>query len=350
MTAVTNRIGISLPMLNQPPHELRELARLADEAGFDSLWDYEFFRNPFVTHALNATTTSRIQLATGIATASSRTPFEMANAAADIDELSGGRAVIGTSVGGAGWTDVYNGADISHPLPRMREYIEGMRAVWDHFSTGEPFTYDGAYVQLASPPFNPWGGRTLARPRIPIYLAALKPAMLRMAGEVADGLLGYLNTPSFIDEHVRPHVAEGALRAGRDPADIDVTSLILCSISEDRAAARRLARINVGNYVAFPVSSTVIDFMGLQDDRDAVLNALMTEGPSALETATSDKLLETFSICGTPSEAMEQFEAFRGRLPHIVLHTPYVPPITARESNDAFRATVKTFARTFAAG
>ncbi len=76
-----SRVGISLPMLNQPPHHLRELAHLADEAGFDSLWDYEFFRNPFVTHALNATTTSRIALGTGIATASSRTPFEMANAA-----------------------------------------------------------------------------------------------------------------------------------------------------------------------------------------------------------------------------------------------------------------------------
>jgi probable F420-dependent oxidoreductase len=340
-----SRIGISLPMLNQPADAFSELAHLADDAGFDSLWDYEFFRNPFVTHALNARATSRIQLGTGIATASSRTPFEMANAAADIDELSGGRALIGTSVGGAGWTDVYNGADISHPLPRMREYIEAMRAVWDHFSNGEPFSYDGKYVQLASPPFNPWGSRELVRPRIPIYLAALKPAMLRMAGEVADGVLGYLNTPEFVEKHVRPHVAEGAQKAGRDAEDIEITSLVLCSISEDRAAARRLARINVGNYVAFPISATVVEFMGLQDDRDHVLNALMTQGPSALETATSDKLVETFSICGTPDEAAEQLAAFDGLLPHIVLHTPYVPPISGVESNAAFRATVSTFAR-----
>jgi alkanesulfonate monooxygenase SsuD/methylene tetrahydromethanopterin reductase-like flavin-dependent oxidoreductase (luciferase family) len=343
-----SRVGISLPMLNQPPHEFRELARLADEAGFDSLWDYEFFRNPFVTHGLNATTTSRIKLATGIATACSRSPFEMANAAADIDELSGGRAIVGMSVGGAGWTDVLNGADISHPLPRMREYIGAVRAVWDYLATGKEFSYDGKFVHAASPPFNPWGGRELARPRIPIHLGALKPAMLQMAGEVADGVLGYLNTPSFIDQHVRPNIAIGAAKAGRDPADVDITALVLCSISEDRAAARRLARINVGNYVAFPISSTVIEFMGLQEDRDAVLMALLTEGPSALETATSDALLDAFSISGTPDEAIEQFEAFDGLLPNIVLHTPYVPPIRAEESAAAFRATVSTFARAFA--
>jgi len=335
-------------MLNQPAHDLAELAHLADEAGFDSLWDYEFFRNPFITHAVNATRTSRIQLATGIATASSRTPFEMANAAADVDELSGGRAIIGTSVGGAGWTDIYNGADIDHPLPRMREYIEAVRAVWDHFATGEPFLHEGRFGWLASPPFNPWGVRTLVRPRIPIYLAALMPAMLRMAGETADGVLGYLNTPEFVAGHVRPNIAAGAIAAGRDPDDVEITSLILCSISDDRAEARRLARINVGNYVAFPISNTVIEFMGMEEDRDAVVRALMEGGPEALESATSDALLETFSICGTPDEAVEQFQAFDGLLPHIVLHTPYVPPIQGPESAAAFRSTVSTFARMLA--
>ena len=116
-------------------------------------------------------------------------------------------------------------------------------------------------------------------------------------------------------------------------------------MSEDGEQARRIARINVGNYVAFSVSSTVIEFMGLQEDRDAVVHALLTEGPQALEGATSDALLETFAISGTPDEAREQFARFDGLLEHIVLHTPYVPPITGAESDAAFRATVETFAR-----
>jgi probable F420-dependent oxidoreductase len=328
-------------MLNQPPERFAELAALADDAGFESVWDYEFFRNPFITHGLNARATSRIKLGTGIATACSRSPFEMANAAADIDELSGGRALLGMAIGGAGWTDVFNGADIDHPLTRMREYVGAVRAVWDHMATGEPFSYEGRFVRAASPPFNPWGARELARPRIPIYLGGLKPAMLGMIGEVADGMLGYLCTPSFVRDHVRPHLAAGAERAGRDPADIDVAALTLCSVHEDRAVARRLARINVGNYVAFPVSSTVVDFMGLQEDRDAVVGALLQEGPAALETAVSDALVDTFAISGTPDEALEQLAAFEGAVDHVVLHTPYVPPITGAESEAAFRASVE---------
>lgn len=350
MSAITSKLGISLPMLNLPPHTYADLAHLADEAGFDTLWDYEFYRNPFVTHALNARTTSSIKLATGIATAACRTPFEMANAAADIDELSDGRAILGTSVGGVGWTDVFNGADISHPMPRMREYIEAIRAVWEHFTTGEPFEYAGEYVRLASPPFNPWGVRELVRPQIPIYLGALKPLMLALAGEIADGVLGYLTTPTFLEQHIIPQVKRGADRAGRDVADVDITSLILCSISDDREEARRIARINVGNYVAYPISETVVEFMGLQEDRDAVLQALATQGPAALSRVTSDALLDAFAISGTPDDAVEQFAAFDGRLGHIVLHTPYVPPIAGAESEATFRATVETFRRLVAEG
>src|SRR6202008_3840953 len=98
-----SRIGLSLPMLNQPYERYAEFAALAEDAGFDSVWDYEFYRNPFITHALNARATSRIQLGTGIATAAPRTPFEMANAAADVDELSGGRKLLGPAARG-GWS------------------------------------------------------------------------------------------------------------------------------------------------------------------------------------------------------------------------------------------------------
>lgn len=346
---ITSKVGISLPMLNQPFDRIAELARCADEAGFHSVWDYEFFRNPFVAHALNAKATSRIQLATGIATAACRTPFEMANAVADIDELSGGRAILGTSVGGVGWTDVFNGADIDHPLPRMREYIECMRAIWDHYATEEPFSFDGKYVQAASPVVNPWGVRTMVRPRIPIYLGAVRPLMLAMAGEIADGVLGFLQTPEFIEDCVRPHIAKGAAKAGRDVAEIDVTSLVITAISEDRAMARRIARINVGNYAAYPVSWEAIEHAGLAEDRDAVIEAYMLEGPEGLEKATSDALLDAFAICGTPDEAMEQFQRWDGRVDHVVLHTPYVPPIDGEDSAASFRTVCATFADTLQA-
>ena len=169
-----SRIGVSLPMLNQPYERYPEFASLAEDAGFDSVWDYEFFRNPFITHALNARATGRIQLGTGIATAAPRTPFEMANAAADVDELSGGRTILGLSTGGAGWMECFNGTDIDRPLTRLREYIQVIRQLWDHFETDEPFDFQGKIYRACSPPFNPWGTRNLVRPRIPIYLAGFR--------------------------------------------------------------------------------------------------------------------------------------------------------------------------------
>jgi alkanesulfonate monooxygenase SsuD/methylene tetrahydromethanopterin reductase-like flavin-dependent oxidoreductase (luciferase family) len=231
----------------------------------------------------------------------------------------------------------------------MREYIQVLRMAWKHFADGEPVEFHGRFYDFANPPMNPWGVRQLTRPEIPIYLGCLKERMLQMGGEIADGLLTYLVTPRFITEHVLPNVAKGAERAGRDPSDVEVTALVICSVSEDREEAIRRARINVGNYVAFPVSSTVIEFMGLQEDRDHVVQKLMTEGPAALATAASDELVRQFSICGTPDEAREQLAAYEGVLPHIVLHTPYVPPIDQAASEDAFRAMVRTFARQEAA-
>ena len=343
---IKSRLGVSMPMLNQPYEKYPQFARLADEAGFYSLWDYEFYRNPFITHAVCAGVTKNIKLCTGIAAASARTPNEMANAAADVDELSNGRVILGMSTGGADWAEHYNGTDIDRPLTRMREYIHTVRSLWKHHATNEPFEFSGQLYRAKSPPFNAFGIRQqLARPQIPIYLAGLKTKMLQTAGEIADGTLGFLYTPKFIKEHVQPNIAIGAQKAGRNPADVDIAALVLCSIHEDRKIAQRLARINVGMYVAYPVGATVVEFMGLQDDRNALLQALMSEGPAALERTTSDALVRAFSICGTPDEAREQLAEYDGLLPHIILHTPYVPPIQQAESEAAFRNMVATFKR-----
>jgi probable F420-dependent oxidoreductase len=335
----TSRLGVSMPMLNQSYEKYPEFARLADDAGFYSLWDYEFYRNPFITHALCAGVTRNIKLSTGIAAASGRAPNEMANAAADVDELSKGRAILGLSTGGAGWADCYNGSDVDHPVARMREYIHLVRSIWQHHATGEPFEFTGRFYKGRSPPFNTFGVRQrLVRPKIPIYLAGIKSRMLQLAGEIAEGALGYIWTPRYIKEYVLPNVALGAQKAGRNPADVDVASLVLCSVAADKKVARRIARINVGMYVATPGGETVAEYMGLQDERNALLKALMSEGLGALESATSDALVREFSICGTPDEARDQLSEYQGLLPHIILHTPYVPPIQQRESEAAFRA------------
>ena len=339
------RLGISLPCINQPYTRLPELANLADQAGFDSVWSYEVHRNPFLINALCAGTTQNVSLATGLAAGAARSPTEMANAAADVDELSNGRAILGISTGAQGYADCLHGTDVSRPVPKMREYMQCLQASWDYVGSGDPQQVDGEFYKFQSPPFNPWGGRQLARSRIPIYLGALKPGMCKLAGANADGVIGYLMSPGYVRQQWLPHVVEGAVGAGRNPDEVDKVLEVLTSVDEDRETALRLARINVGLYVAHPVSHEIVKFEGLTEERDAVLQALMTQGPKALAHTTSDALVKTFSVTGTPDEARCQLADFQEVAQHVVIHIPYMPPISGEESESAFVNAVRFLGR-----
>src|SRR5882757_667278 len=191
------KLGVTMPGLNQPIDAFPTMASAAEDAGFDSVWNYEFHRNPFVVHALTAKATSRITLGTGLAAAAGRSPFEMANAAADVDAVSHGRTALGMSMGAFGWSELLNGVDISHPASRMREYIELLHRVWDWTAGMEVGPYEGRFYRFSEPQFNPFGQRPLARPHIPIYLGALRPTMARLGGQIADGVLGYFMPPQY---------------------------------------------------------------------------------------------------------------------------------------------------------
>jgi probable F420-dependent oxidoreductase len=339
------RVGISMPGLSTPLERFREYAELAETAGFDSVWDYEFYRNPFVVHAGAAAATDSIQLATGIAEAFTRSPFELANAAADIDDLSDGRLVLGIGTGGADFLEAFHSTDARKPVSRMREFIDVLRLSWDHLGTMEPASYEGSFYRFQSLPLNPWGGRQLARARIPIYLAAIRPKMLQLAGEKADGVLGYLWTPEYVRDRVLPNVSKGASESGREASTVDIAGLVICSVSDDREVALRRARIQVGMYVAYPLSDVMVQFHGFEQEQQAIREAMLSEGMAALERVTSDKLVETFSLAGTPDEVRDQMGPYEEVLSHVVLHTPYVPPLTADECDDAFRGIVDTLGR-----
>ena len=209
------QLGVTMPTRTAALDRIPEYARWADEAGFDSVWDYELYRNPFAMLCTCAMTTERVKLATGLAAAFPRSPFELANAMADVDELSGGRALLGLGTGVPEFLEAFHSTDAKGMVPRMSEYIDVLRISWEHLHTGEPASYEGEHYRFASPPFNPWGLRETARERIPIMLAAMRPRLMALAGEKADGWLGYLATPKFVEERVRPDRLAPSASAGR---------------------------------------------------------------------------------------------------------------------------------------
>ena len=296
-------------------------------------------------HAVTSAATSRIQLGTGIAEAFIRSPFEAANSAADVDELSGGRAILGIGPGGPDWLEAFHSTDARDALSRMSEYVDVVRMTWDYFSggAGSGLSYAGKHYRFEAPPLNPWGPRQLARPRIPIYLSAMRPRMLQLAGAKGDGTLGYLHTPEFASDHVKPNLAKGARKAGRDPESVDYASLIVCSIAKDRAEAIHRARVQVGIYVAVSVSDVIVNFHGCQAEQAAIRDAIAKGGFEAVEGATPDELVELFSIAGTPDEARKKVQRYQESIPHVILHPPYAPLLSSEATEDAFRNIVSTF-------
>lgn len=338
------RLGVSLPSLDHSFGEIAEFARAAEQAGLDAVWNYEVFKNPFIMHALTAERTKSIDLCIGITSFLLRTPFAMANAALDVAKISGGRLKVGVGPGTPGLMDVYAGVDVDRPVARTREYLQVLKLALNHLATGEEATYEGQFQRFGAPA-TIWGARIDGNTPVPIYLGAVRPKMLQLAGEVADGIIGYLLDPDYIAAVVRPSLAAGAERAGRNPKDIDVVSYTICCCNNDRDLALRWARVQVGIYVAHPNNRMSAEAAGLHRETAEVLSTLEKHGPAALAEVTDDKLVRMFSISGTPEECRQQATVYEGSVDEICLHTPYVPPFTVEETTAAFEGIIAAFGR-----
>ena len=226
------------------PAEIASVAAAAERAGLARLWAPELHRSATVPLAVAAAATERIELATGIALAFTRSPMVLALEALDLDELSGGRFVLGLGAGVRRLNASWHAAAYDPPVSRMRELVAAARELMAALAEGRDARaagriYDIDVRGLRRPHAAP-------RPRPPVWLAAVLPGMTRLAGEVADGFLDHpVTTPAWLAERLLPALDAGAGRAGR--ARPEVAGAMICAASdEDPAAARRAAAATVG--------------------------------------------------------------------------------------------------------
>ena len=156
---------MTMPGLGTRLDKFAGFAKLAEDGGFDAVWDYEFWRNPFTIHMTTAAATERIPLATGIAAALSRSPYELANAAADVDEASGGRLILGLGPGALEFLEWFHSTHTKNIPARMSEYIDVVRMSWDQLQTQDPsLSYDGEHYRFTSPRSTPGAGGSSCAP------------------------------------------------------------------------------------------------------------------------------------------------------------------------------------------
>jgi alkanesulfonate monooxygenase SsuD/methylene tetrahydromethanopterin reductase-like flavin-dependent oxidoreductase (luciferase family) len=215
--------------------DVLDLARQAEAAGFESMWLNEDIGRDSVAMlaAISAITTS-IGVGTAIVNVYTRSAFQIAMAAATLDDLSQGRTRLGLSVGHHPWNDLAHGIPLEAPLGRLREYIQFIRKAL----TGKQFTHDGRFFAGVNSKL----GFSPPRPDLPIYIGATRPRMVALAGEIADGLLTNVVSPYYIANFSAQQFHDAARKAGRDPNRLELTAIATCCAHDDRATALRYAR------------------------------------------------------------------------------------------------------------
>ena len=233
---MTLRTGLLL-LPSRPARELGDLAARAEALGYDDFWlaDERFFREVYALLALAAARTTRIRLGPCVTDPFSRHPALTAMAIATLDEISGGRAVLGIGAGVSGFREL--GIDAARSAVAIREAVELIRRLL----AGQSVTVKGQQVSFD-------GGRLDFAPRraaIPIYVASQREAGCCVAGRVADGAIMQGSVAEPLLRFFRTTVAEGARRAGRDPAQVELVARLNVCVSDDVRAARDAMRPTV---------------------------------------------------------------------------------------------------------
>ena len=215
--------------------DILDLAVRAETAGFESVWTNEDvgYDSTAVLAAISQRTQT-IQLGTAVINVYSRSAMQLAMAAVSLDELSGGRLILGLSIGHSPWNDRGHGLPMTEPLNRLREYLSFLRKA----VTGQPFTHDG-------PVFRGVDTRLQVEPvraAVPIHVAGERPRIIALAGELADGLIINVVSADYIARVARPQFRSSAEQAGRDPDQLELTALVTCCIADDPDEALRWAR------------------------------------------------------------------------------------------------------------
>lgn len=300
------RLAFALPF-GEPAHRraLLDFGRLAEECGYESLWVPEAWGSDAISllGAL-AASTKRIRLATGIINIFSRSPALIAQTFATLDELSGGRMIIGLGTSGPRVVESWHGIPFRHPVRRMREVVEIVRLALG----GQRVNYTGDVFRLSDFKLS----MEPVRPRIPIYLATFRSKGLRLTGEIADGWLPTHLWTAWLPELLK-EIEAGAKKAGRDVGSLDIAPVTLAAVAGIRDDARRLAARHLAYYVG-GMGTFYYELMqtyGFRGEAERIKERWMAGDRQGAGRQVSEAMLEALSITGSASECRTGIEARR---------------------------------------
>jgi probable F420-dependent oxidoreductase len=316
------RLAASLPV---PPDiaACQRVATRAESLGYDSIWIADTGAGPdaFVVAAAAAQVTRTIRLGTAVIPVYTRSPSVMAAGAGSVAQMAAGRFVLGIGASSETIVERWGGVPFRRPLTRMRETTQVVRTMLNGGRVafhGKVLDVDG--FRLVSPPPEP----------VPIYLAALMPPMLELAGEIADGVILNLMPVDAVPRMLE-HVRRGASRAGRDADALEIVARFQTIVTDDPESARRAVRQMLGPYFATTVYNRFAGWCGFPDEATAISKAWLAKDRAANLAAVSDDMIDRIAVIGTAAECRARLQQFADA----GITTPMVHPFLFDEASIA---------------
>jgi probable F420-dependent oxidoreductase len=317
-----------------------DAARAAESLGFAGLWSSETKHDAFLPLAIAADSTQRIELGTSVAIAFSRSPMEVAQTAWDLQDLSGGRFILGLGTQVRAHVRRRFSMPWDRPVSRLREYVGALRAIWDSFQTGEPLGFEGEFYRhtLMTPFFDPG---PIEHPEIPVHVAGVNTGLATLAGELCDGFHAHpFHSPEYLRNTVKPAIARGARDAGRDPESVELATSVFVITgvrSEGIGEQREKLRGQLAFYASTPTYRTVLEAHGWEGAGERLGKLARDKRWDEMLPLVSDEMLRVFTVEAAPGEIGPALrDRYEGLIDRLALYLPFVQG----ERDDFWRATI----------
>lgn len=279
-----------------------------------------------------AMATQKLNVATGILPIYGRTPVITAMSAAGLAAVSGGRFILGLGVGNRSSVENAHGIPFRRPLTRLRETITIVRRLLD----GEQVTFKGQEFQVTGVSLGAVGPAA----RVPIYIAALGPQMLELAGEMADGVLLSWAPAGYLGQ-VTEHVRRGAAKAGRDPSEIDIAGYVRVAVADDVGPARAALQREIGRYAGNPFYRAFFRQLGFEAEMAGAEQAMARGDSISAAQAITPAMQDQLVLMGSSGECREELERVR----QAGLQQPVIAPFAVGDHLPSYQRAIEAFAQ-----
>ncbi|MEP5762962.1 MAG: LLM class flavin-dependent oxidoreductase [Halieaceae bacterium] len=323
------RIALSLPAPTGSVADTIAMAQQAEALGYDDIWLADAGGlDAFTLAPMLLAATEKLRLGIAVVPAYTRTPAVMASTLAVINQAYPGRFVPGFGTSSHAIIEGWHGLALDKPLTRMRETVSLLRSML----AGEKTAFAGDTLRSHGYRQAP------SQPTPPIYLAALRSKMVEAAAEIADGVILNLFPRSALPK-IMNHVAIGAERAGKDPAEVEIVCRHMVVVSEDKAAAREAFRAGFVGYYATPVYNKFLDWAGYPEAAAEIREGWASKDRERTAAALPDELVDEIAIIGSADECRALMRGYAAGGVHTnIVSCVYPTPEVLQATTEAFAA------------